>query len=67
MLEPRRYLVRLHGRHPLNGILEDARTGGEQTFRNARELLTLLRRGDFPPSEAPSPTGGESTNTRRTK
>jgi hypothetical protein len=54
----RRYVVRLYekGRY-LAGILEDARTGAENPFNGARELVSLLRTPPVPSSASLQPRG----------
>jgi hypothetical protein len=53
MVERRRYLVRLYGKSgQLVGIVEDVRTGAENPFRDARELVSLLRRAEAPTDQS---------------
>ena len=45
MAQPRRYIVRVYrqGFRALSGVVQDAATQGERPFRDARELIELLR------------------------
>lgn len=45
MGEPRSYVVRIYrrGYRSLSGVVEDTRTSGQRSFRNADELITALR------------------------
>jgi hypothetical protein len=66
MLERRRYVVRLYGKGGhLTGILEDARTGAENPFRNARELVSLLCKAGLPSPQSMPPRGGTCTTDLR--
>ena len=62
MLERRRYVVRLYGEGShLTGILEDARTGAENPFRDALELVSLLRKAELPSPQPVPPRGRACT------
>lgn len=67
MLQRRRYVVRLYGKcGHLTGILEDARTGAENLFRNACELVSLLCKAGLPcPQSKPATCRTYSTELRR--
>jgi len=67
MLLSRRFLVRIYSkdRNCLSGILEDARTGRETSFRNARELISLLQSNGSDSSTSPLPGGKSPERTLR--
>lgn len=59
MQTQRRYVVRLYVKgRGLTGILEDAHTGAEIPFRNARELVSLFCKAGMPSSQPALPTSG---------
>jgi hypothetical protein len=66
MLERRRYVVRLYGNGThVTGILEDARTGAQNTFRDADELVSLLGKAGLTSSQSVPPKGGTRTTDLR--
>jgi len=65
MTAQRRYIVRLQEGDRVAGVLENARTGAETPFRNARQLLSLLSDRRPLSSEAALPARSPSVNKPR--